>query len=160
MPTQRRKDCRGAPSDRLQRGRGLVDIYRTWSSGSLRFVPAGFLRSCVALVVVALLPSFPHDPLGGRTPPATSRDASLGGARTRSCGPLRLRDAPGCCPSAGPADLAATFLAWWALSPRFSPLAGMRVSFLAPLLVLAIVVAGAGLGALGSAFSIRRYLKV
>jgi len=41
-----------------------------------------------------------------------------------------------------------------------APLAGMRVSFLSPLLVLAIVVAGAGLGALGSAFSIRRYLKV
>lgn len=41
-----------------------------------------------------------------------------------------------------------------------APLAGMRLSFLSPLVVLAIVVCGAGLGALGSAVSIRRYLKV
>jgi cell division transport system permease protein len=41
-----------------------------------------------------------------------------------------------------------------------APLAGMRLSFLPPLLVLAIVATGALLGALGSAVSIRRYLKV
>jgi cell division transport system permease protein len=41
-----------------------------------------------------------------------------------------------------------------------APLSGVRSSFLPPLLVLGIVVTGAGLGALGSAVSIRRYLKV
>jgi cell division transport system permease protein len=40
------------------------------------------------------------------------------------------------------------------------PLTGMRLSFLSPLLVLGIVLAGAIAGALGSAVSIRRYLAV
>jgi cell division transport system permease protein len=57
--------------------------------------------------------------------------------------------------------LAASYLALRSqVDAALAPLAGMRMSFLPPLLVIAIVVAGAGLGALGSAFSIRRYLKV
>lgn len=41
-----------------------------------------------------------------------------------------------------------------------APLAGMRMAFLPPLLILGIAASGALLGALGSAVSIRRYLKV
>jgi cell division transport system permease protein len=41
-----------------------------------------------------------------------------------------------------------------------APLSGMRLSFLPPLLALLILASGAGLGALGSAVSIRRYLQV
>lgn len=40
------------------------------------------------------------------------------------------------------------------------PLTGMRLSFLSPLVVLGIVMAGALAGALGSAVSIRRYMAV
>lgn len=57
--------------------------------------------------------------------------------------------------------LAASYLALRGqIDAALAPLSGMKVSFLPPLLVVAIVLAGAGLGALGSAFSIRRYLKV
>lgn len=57
--------------------------------------------------------------------------------------------------------LAASYLALRGqIDAALAPLSGMKVSFLPPLLVIAIVLAGAGLGALGSAFSIRRYLKV
>lgn len=41
-----------------------------------------------------------------------------------------------------------------------APLSGVRMSFLSPIAVLGIVLSGAGLGALGSAVSIRRYLNV
>jgi cell division transport system permease protein len=41
-----------------------------------------------------------------------------------------------------------------------APLAGMKVAFLSPLVALAIALSGAALGALGSAVSIRRYLRV
>jgi cell division transport system permease protein len=41
-----------------------------------------------------------------------------------------------------------------------SPLSGMRVAFLSPLVALAIPFLGALLGGLGSAISIRRYLRV
>jgi cell division transport system permease protein len=41
-----------------------------------------------------------------------------------------------------------------------APLAGMKVSFLPPLLAIGIVLAGGVLGACGSALSIHRYLKV
>lgn len=57
--------------------------------------------------------------------------------------------------------LGAVFLALRAhVDAALAPLAGMRLSFLPPLLTLAILAAGAGLGALGSAISIRRYLQV
>jgi cell division transport system permease protein len=41
-----------------------------------------------------------------------------------------------------------------------APLAGMRLSFLSPLLMLGVLVSGALTGALGSALSIRRYMSV
>jgi cell division transport system permease protein len=57
--------------------------------------------------------------------------------------------------------LGGAFLALRAqVDAALAPLSGMRLSFLPPLLALAIVAAGAGLGALGSAVSIRRYLQV
>lgn len=40
------------------------------------------------------------------------------------------------------------------------PLLGMRLSFLSPTLVLAVLVSGTITGALGSALSIRRYMAV
>jgi cell division transport system permease protein len=46
------------------------------------------------------------------------------------------------------------------IDAALAPLAGMRVSFLPPLVVVGIVLAGALLGAGGSVLSIRRYLKV
>ena len=46
------------------------------------------------------------------------------------------------------------------LDAALAPRAGMKVSFLPPLLAIAIPVSGALLGALGSAVSIRRYLRV
>jgi cell division transport system permease protein len=46
------------------------------------------------------------------------------------------------------------------IDAALAPLAGMRVSFLPPLMVVGIVLAGALLGACGSVLSIHRYLKV
>jgi cell division transport system permease protein len=46
------------------------------------------------------------------------------------------------------------------LDAALAPLAGMKVAFLPPLVAIAIPVSGALLGALGSAVSIRRYLRV
>jgi cell division transport system permease protein len=55
-------------------------------------------------------------------------------------------------------------VAYFLLRDRFdaalAPLAGMRLSFLPPLLAVGIVIAGAVLGAFGSVISIHRYLKV
>lgn len=57
--------------------------------------------------------------------------------------------------------LGAAFLALRTqVDAALAPLSGVRLSFLPPLLALAIVASGAGLGALGSAVSIRRYLQV
>ena len=59
------------------------------------------------------------------------------------------------------AILGAAFLALRTqVDAALAPLSGMRLSVLPPLLALAILAAGAGLGALGSAVSIRRYLQV
>jgi cell division transport system permease protein len=46
------------------------------------------------------------------------------------------------------------------IDATLAPLAGMRLSFLSPLLVVGVLLAGAITGALGSALSIRRYLSV
>ncbi|HEX6244368.1 MAG TPA: permease-like cell division protein FtsX [Polyangiales bacterium] len=57
--------------------------------------------------------------------------------------------------------LGAAFLALRTqVDAALAPLSGMRLSFLSPLLALAILTCGAGRGALGSAVSIRRYLQV
>ena len=54
----------------------------------------------------------------------------------------------------------AFFLLRGRIDAALAPLSGMRVSFLPPLVALAIVVGGGVLGAFGSAISIHRYLKV
>jgi cell division transport system permease protein len=46
------------------------------------------------------------------------------------------------------------------IDATLGPLAGMRLTFLSPLTIVGLLVAGTGVGALGSAVSIRRYMAV
>lgn len=144
-----------------------VDTYRTWFDRLGALLSAGRIASLL-LTILVIVCSFAVVSNTIRLSVAQRRDEiemlrMCGATDAFVRGPFVLE---GTLQGLFAAVLAMLLLAgaYLALHGRFdaalAPLAGMKVAFLSPLVAIAIPISGALLGALGSAVSIRRYLKV
>ncbi len=144
-----------------------VDTYRTWFERLGSLLSAGRVAS-LFLTILVIVCSFAVVSNTIRLSVAHRRDEiemlrMCGATDAFVRGPFVLE---GTLQGLSAALLALLLLggAYLALHGQFdaalAPLSGMKVAFLSPLVALAIPLAGGALGALGSAVSIRRYLKV